>query len=162
VIIIGVDPGTIVTGFGVIRYKGNVFEPIDYGCIRPSTKKNINERCLIIHCGVEELLQKYQPDVVVVESQYVSKNVQSALKLGMAKAVIILAALQAGIEVAEYTPTTAKKAVTGTGGASKEQVQGMIQRLLNLSEIPQPNDAADALALAICHAQKSRFEQMCK
>ncbi|MEC7838946.1 MAG: crossover junction endodeoxyribonuclease RuvC [Chlamydiota bacterium] len=159
-IIIGVDPGTVVTGYGIISFKGNEVIALEYGCIRPSGKKHVNDRCLIIHNGIEALIQKYQPDALAVETQYVSKNVQSTLKLGMAKAVVILAALRAGVKVEEYTPTTAKKAVTGKGGASKEQVQGMIQRLLNLSEIPQPEDAADALALAICHAQKLRFNQI--
>lgn len=158
-IIIGIDPGTRVTGYGLIKIVGNNrFDLIDYGCIRPPQKYEINDRYLAIHCGIEELLEKFSPDTLVIETQYVDskKSPLSAIKIGMARGVVIVAARKRSIEVAEYTPSTAKRAVTGRGGASKEQVQAMTKQLLGLREIPKPADAADALALAICHAQKSR------
>jgi crossover junction endodeoxyribonuclease RuvC len=155
VIILGIDPGTRVTGYGIIKMVGrNRYVLIDYGCIRPPPKLCINDRYLIIHEGAEELIEKHQPDVLSIETQFVHKNPQSAIKLGMARGVVIVAARKRGVDVVEYAPTTAKRSVTGRGQASKEQVQSMIQHLLGLKEKPTPEDAADALALAICHAQK--------
>jgi crossover junction endodeoxyribonuclease RuvC len=151
-IIIGIDPGTKDTGFGIIEIVGNGYRVLDYGRIRTPSSIKLTDRYLIIYESVTELLEKYQPDVLVVEAQYVHKNVQSAIKLGMARGVIIVAAKKKKMEVFEYYPTQAKRAVVGNGAASKKQVQGMVQRLLNLAEPPEPEDAADALALAICHA----------
>lgn len=156
-IILGIDPGTRVTGYGIIQMVGSGrYNLIDYGCIRPPEKRIIHDRYLIIHEGAEELIQKYKPEALAIETQYVYKNPQSAIKLGMARGVVIVAARKSGIDVYEYSPSTAKRAVTGRGGASKEQVQAMLQHLLGLKEKPSPEDAADALALAICHAQKAR------
>jgi crossover junction endodeoxyribonuclease RuvC len=151
VIIIGVDPGTIVTGYGIIKVEGGVYHPIDYGCIRPPKDLKLTDRYLIIYNCVSELIDKYGPEVLIVESQYVHKNVQSAIKLGMSRGIIMLSAKQRKMPIYEYYPTKSKLAVVGTGKASKSQVQQMIKQLLNLSMIP-PEDAADALALAICHA----------
>jgi crossover junction endodeoxyribonuclease RuvC len=151
-IILGVDPGTIVTGYGVIRETERDWEPLDFGCIRPSRKLKTHQRYLAIFEGIDHLLEKYQPEAVAVETQFVYKNVQSALKLGMARGAVIIAAAKRGIEVFEYAPTKAKQAVVGHGGASKFQVQKMIQMQLKLAQIPEPADAADALALALCHA----------
>ena len=152
-IILGVDPGTRITGYGLIQLKDQPYHLIDYGCIRPPSQFKLSERYLVIFDSIEELIEKYQPTVLVVETQYVHKNPQSALKLGMARGAVMIAAKKKGLMVYEYAPTVAKRAVVGTGKASKSQVQGMIQRLLRLSALPQPEDAADALALAICHAQ---------
>lgn len=154
--ILGIDPGTIVTGFGIIECNGNTYQAIDFGCIRPNPKALLHQRYLSIHLSIEELIKKYRPNSLAIEAQYVNKDPQSALKLGKTLGAIIIAALKENIEVEEYYPTMVKQAVTGKGSASKEQVQGMIKYLLNLSTIPQPADAADALAIAICHAQKSR------
>lgn len=155
--ILGIDPGTRITGFGLINVEGSAYSALDYGCIRPPEKLKLTDRYLIIFNGIESLIEKYSPDVIVVETQFVNKNVQSALKLGMARGVAIIAAKRKGLAVFEYSPTHAKKAVVGNGRASKHQVQAMIQRLLNLSVAPEPEDAADALALAICHAHSKRF-----
>jgi len=152
-LILGIDPGTIVSGYGLIKVVGRNYEAVDYGCIRPPANNKISDRYLIIFNGVEELLERYRPDVVVVETQYVHKNVQSAIKLGMARGVAMIAAKRRGIPVFEYGPTKAKRAVVGNGAASKSQVQGMVTMLLGLKELATPHDAADALALAICHAQ---------
>lgn len=156
-IILGIDPGTRVSGYGLIKLEGNTYTPIDYGCIRPPEKLKLTDRYLVIFDAIENLIEKFTPGVLVVETQYVHKNVQSAIKLGMARGVAILAAKRKGLSIFEYSPTKAKKAVVGTGRASKHQVQGMIQRLLNLQLPPEPEDAADALALAICHAHSSRY-----
>lgn len=153
-IIIGIDPGTTVTGYGLIEVKGSICQPIDYGCIRPPKDWKLSDRYLAIFNGIEELLSKYSPKALVVESQFVQKNVQSAIKLGMARGIAIIAAKKRGMPVYEYAPTKAKRAVVGNGRASKEQVQAMIQCLLSLA-VPAPLDASDALALAICHAHAS-------
>ena len=151
-IILGVDPGTRVTGYGILKVEGNQYRPLDFGCIRPPASMKLTDRYLIIYKGIEELINLHKPNVLVVETQYVHRNVQSAIKLGMARGGIVIAAKLKGIGVVEYAPTQAKLAVVGNGHASKYQVQRMIQRLLNLSCVPEPEDAADALALAICHA----------
>lgn len=155
--ILGIDPGTLITGFGLIRTQGPAYQAVDYGCIRPPARLKLSERYLIIFEGIEQLIDTHQPDVLVVETQFVHKNVQSAIKLGMARGIAIVAAKRHGLPVFEYTPTKAKQSVVGNGRASKEQVRGMVQRLLKLSSPPTPDDAADALSLAICHAQASRF-----
>jgi len=151
-IILGIDPGTRITGYGLIRLNGSALELLDFGCIRPPPTLPLQERYRIIFEGIELLIEKFSPTTIAVESQFVLKNAQSALKLGMAKGMVLLAAARRGIEVTEYTPTKAKLAVVGNGGASKNQVQRMIASLLRLPKIPEPEDAADALALAICHA----------
>ena len=152
-IILGIDPGTRVTGYGILR---TPMEPIDFGCIRPPLNALLETRYKIIFEGIEALIEKHKVEAVAVESQFVMKNVQSALKLGMAKGMAFLAAARAKIPVYEYTPKKAKLAVVGTGQASKLQVQRMIQTLLKLPNLPEPEDAADALALAICCSHNLR------
>lgn len=159
-IIIGIDPGTQVTGFGIIKSDGSTYEIIDYGCIRPPASYKLTDRYLIIFNAIEELLQRYSPDILVVETQYVKINVQSAIKLGMARGMAILAAKKRKIPIFEYAPSKAKKAVVGKGSASKVQVQKMVQILLKLAE-PPSEDAADAIALAICHANSLRYKSLC-
>jgi len=156
-IILGIDPGTCVTGYGIIRVESSVLRALDYGCIRPPAHLKLSDRYLIIFESIEELLEKYQPSALVVESQYMSnnanvRNVKSTLKLGMACGISILAAKRKKIPVFEYAPAKAKRAVVGNGAASKHQVRGMVQQLLQLPEPPHPEDASDALSLAICHA----------
>ncbi|KAF3362157.1 Crossover junction endodeoxyribonuclease RuvC [Chlamydiales bacterium STE3] len=148
--ILAVDPGTLITGFGIVQFLNNQLFPLDYGCVRPPAKFKISERYLIIFDALNALIDKFKPNVVVVETQYVKENVQSALKLGMAKGTVILAARKNGLCIFGYSPSKAKLAVTGTGKASKHQVQEMVKKLLNLKNT-LPEDAADALALAICH-----------
>jgi crossover junction endodeoxyribonuclease RuvC len=161
VIIIGIDPGTRVTGYGIIQLEGTSFTAIDYGCVRPPPSLKLSDRYLILFNAMEELIEKYRPQALAVETQFVQKNIQSAIKLGMARGIAVIAAKKKGIPVFEYAPTKAKLAVVGNGRASKQQVQGMIKLLLNLPEPPTPEDAADALALAICHAHSMRFSQIC-
>ena len=158
VCILGIDPGTRITGYGVIVAEGSKKTALDYGAIRPPASKELNERYLILHNAVESLIEKYKPDAVAVETQYVSKNAQSAIKLGMARGVITLAATKAGIPVHEYAPSVAKKAAVGVGSAKKGDIQRMIQMVLKLKELPTPEDAADALALALCFLHRERIQ----
>lgn len=156
-IIMGVDPGTLTTGYGIIEVNGLNYHAIDFGCIRPPSTYKLSDRYLIIFEGLSQILDQFTPHILVVETQYVGKNVQSAIKLGMARGLAVITAKLRKIPVIEYASTQAKKAVTGKGKASKYQVQGMVQQLLQLKEIPQPEDAADALALAICYAHRSQM-----
>jgi len=152
-IVLGVDPGTRITGYALIQVQGRHYRLIDYGCIRPPATYKLSDRYLIIFEGLEELIGSYNPTELSVETQFVQKNIQSALKLGMARGIAIAAAKKKRLKVFEYSPSEAKRAVVGNGKASKYQVQGMVKQLLCLQEVPQPEDAADALAIAICHAQ---------
>lgn len=155
-VILGVDPGTLVTGYGLIEVIGNHFKVIDFGAIKPNPKEPLPKRYLYIHNKIEEQVLKHKPDVLSVETQFVQKNAQTAIKLGMARGCIIIAAVKNDVEVHEYTPMEAKRAVTGNGRSSKVQVQHMVKALLALKEIPQPEDAADALAIAIAHANQTK------
>lgn len=154
--ILGIDPGTACTGYGVIDYTRSCSRTLDFGTIRSDAKEPLPKRYLKIHRGVEALIERFSPDVVVVETQFVQKNVQSALKVGMARGVVIVTAAKHDIAIEEVAPTRVKQAIVGTGSASKEQVQMMVQRLLNLPSPPSPLDASDALAIAITYANSFR------
>lgn len=156
-LILGIDPGTVITGYGIIEVGNGEIQAIDYGCIKPNANAKLTDRYLFIYNGLEELLERYKPQALAVETQFVSKNPQSALKLGMARGIIIVAAKKRGIPVFEYAPTKAKLAISGNGRASKSQVQKMVQLLLKLAKVPTPEDAADALAIAVCHANSIRY-----
>ncbi|NGX59961.1 MAG: Crossover junction endodeoxyribonuclease RuvC [Chlamydiae bacterium] len=158
-IILGIDPGTRVTGYGIIFYHPHNSKALDFGCIRPPAKESSSKRYLIIFEAIEELIEKHNPDALAVETQFMHKNPMSAMKLGMARAMAILAAERRGIPIFEYAPKKAKKAVVGQGSATKEQVQKMIQALLGLPVMPTPEDAADALALALCHAHEVKWKK---
>ncbi len=158
-IILGVDPGTIVTGYGLLKKTGPKIEVLDYGCIKPPKKDLLSDRYLILHDSVYALIEKWSPQSLSIESQYVAKNVLSAMKLGMARSAIMIAAKRKGIPIYSYAPSKAKLAVTGSGSASKEQLQAMIKQLLGLATLPTPLDASDALALALCHAHASKWAQ---
>ena len=151
-IILGIDPGSQVTGYGIIRVTSGKLLPIDFGCIRPTKATSSADAYRIIFQGIDALIHLHQPTAISIETQFVYKNIQSALKLGMARSAGMLPGALRNIPIHEYAPKKAKCAVVGNGNASKEQVQKMIQILLQLTSPPQPEDAADALALAICHA----------
>lgn len=161
--ILGIDPGTIITGYGIVSTSGNSLRVHDYGCIKPPVSYKLSDRYHIIDQSIEALILEHAPDVLVVETQFIakSKSIDSVIKLGMARGIAIVAAKRKGLCVYVYAPTEAKRAVVGNGRASKAQVQGMVQRLLCLRETP-PEDAADALALAICHAHASTRGINCK
>ena len=149
-IILGIDPGSRLTGYGVVRQTGQKFEYIASGCIR-LTLNDIPDRLKQIFDGVSEIIQQTQPDVFAIEQVFMARNPDSALKLGQARGAAIAAAVTQGLSVSEYTARQIKQAVVGTGSADKTQVQHMVVKLLNLSAAPQA-DAADALAAALCHA----------
>lgn len=151
-IIFGVDPGTAVTGFGVIEVVGSTFSVLDYGTIKTPTGDKLSKRYQIIYEGLLILLEKHKPDSVSVESQYMGKNVMSTIKLAMARSMVMLAATMRGIPIYQYSPTKAKLAVIGNGKATKEQIQKTLKNLLKLDVLPTPENASDALSLAICHA----------
>jgi crossover junction endodeoxyribonuclease RuvC len=152
-VIIGIDPGTRVTGYGIVEFAGRDCKVLDFGCIRPPVKALLSERYLIIFESLLELLILHKPQQMAIETQFVHKNVQSALKLGSAQGVCLIAAKKEKIPIFGYSPRCVKCSVVGTGKASKEQLQGAISRNLGLSRPPTPQDAADALAIALCHAQ---------
>lgn len=157
--IIGIDPGTAITGWGIIEVREGGLEVLDFGCIRPKTTMKLSMRYRVLFEGLQELLVRYKPEALAIETQFMQKNVGSAMKIGMARGVLILAATLVGIPVFEYAPSQIKRSVTGRGQASKTQVQRMIQSLLNLPKPPEPEDAADALACAICHHHHARFNR---
>lgn len=156
--LLGIDPGTAVTGFGVVSVdsRRNV-ELLQCGVIRTSPKAALAIRLKDIHEGVAALIDEFSPATLSIESAFYGKNVRSALTLGQARGAIILAAAQHGVEVAEYAPREIKKAVAGTGAATKEQVAYMVRRHLRLRTDPAPSDAADGVAAALCHAFTGRL-----
>ena len=157
-VILGVDPGSVVTGFGLIKQVGNKQYYIASGCIKVGNK-SWPERLKQIYADLTIIMQQYLPTTAAIEQVFVSKNIASALKLGHARGVAMLAAANFGVEIAEYAPRKIKQAVVGHGGAEKTQVQHMVKMLLDLNVVPQA-DAADALAIAICHGNFLRGLQL--
>ena len=150
-IILGIDPGLATTGYGVIKKEGNSFTLIDYDTIITSADETDVDRLSKLYDELISLIDKFQPQHIAVEELFFNKNVKTAIRVGQARGVILLAGAQQGILVSEYTPLQVKQAVVGYGRASKNQVQQMVKALLNLEDIPKPDDAADALAISICH-----------
>ena len=151
-IIMGVDPGTAITGYGLVHFQRNRFSPIEYNCIRTPAKMNLSDRLLILYRELEKVIEKYRPDRFAVEKLFFNTNARTALAVGQARGVVLLLGAMAGLQVYEYTPLEVKQAVVGYGRAEKEQVQYMVKAILCLPEVPKPDDVADALAVAICHA----------
>jgi crossover junction endodeoxyribonuclease RuvC len=155
--VMGIDPGTLRVGYGVVEEKNSRFIAGRFGALSIPGKKPIAQRLKIIHESLYALLQEEAPHVVAVEEVFYGKSVKSAIRIGEGRAVAMLAAAQLNLPVFEYSPAVVKKAVTGKGGAHKVQVQNMVQAILNLPQKPDPSDAADALALAICHHHRSKL-----
>jgi crossover junction endodeoxyribonuclease RuvC len=156
VIVMGIDPGTAMCGYGVVAREGSVIRMLDYGCLQTVNDRPLEERLLIIHQGVSELLAEHRPAYLGVERLFFNKNVQTAFAVGQARGVILLAAAQHGVPIVEWGPHEVKVAVTGYGRAPKDQVQRMVQAVLGMTVLPRPDDAADALAVAICTAHSRR------
>ncbi|CAA9441024.1 MAG: RuvC [uncultured Rubrobacteraceae bacterium] len=156
-VILGIDPGTATMGWGVIRQEGNRLHYVQHGAITTPSGWEMPRRLGRLFDGVTELVKGYRPETVAVEELFFNTNVTTAITVGQARGVVLLAAYRAGIEVAEYTPLQVKQAITSYGRAEKRQVQEMVKTLLNLREIPKPDDAADGLAIAVCHAFSSRM-----
>jgi crossover junction endodeoxyribonuclease RuvC len=157
VIIIGIDPGLATVGFGIIRKEKNSMIPISYGCIKTSAKKQNPERLLEIYNELNILFERYSPSEVAIEKLFFTNNITSAMDVSEARGIIFLAAQQKNIPVTEYTPNQIKQAITGSGRADKKQMQEMIKRLLNLDEVPSPDDAADGLSIALCHINMKKY-----
>jgi crossover junction endodeoxyribonuclease RuvC len=154
--ILGIDPGSGSTGYGLIDTDGMQHKAVLYGAIKTHPKKPFHERLLQIHTDLIDILLREKADIMAIEEVFHATNVQSALKLGHARGVALLVAAQQGLAVYEYSPLEIKSAVVGYGRAEKSQIQSMVRLLLNLSEIPSPDHAADALAVAICHAHRMK------
>lgn len=151
-IVLGVDPGTAVTGYGVVvREGGGAVSLVECGVIRTQSRSPLPERLRDIYEGIAELMERHQPEVVAVEGIFFGKNARTAVVLGHARGAILLAAAMRGVDVAEYPPAEVKSVIVGTGRATKEQVGFMVQRLLKLRSVPRPHDAADGVAVALCH-----------
>ncbi len=159
-IIFGIDPGTLITGYGVIEYLDNRIRLLGYGAIRPSRKKGLpyEKRLLQIAEGIAERLETFSPDVVALEDAFFGKSVQSALRIGEARGMVLITAARCGIPVYQYPPASVKKAIVGHGNAVKQRVQEMVKRMLHVEEELIPPDSADAIAIALCHV--FRGEQM--
>ena len=150
-IIFGIDPGSDRTGYGCVDTDGSRHRLVTCGAIKTKASATFPEKLLVIHSRLSTLLAECRPDAVAIENVFVAVNVRSALKLGHARGVAMLAAVEAGVLVAEYSPAEIKRAVVGYGRADKAQVQHMIKLILGLDAVPSPHDAADALAVAVCH-----------
>jgi len=150
--ILGIDPGTAIIGFGIIDYKGSKLTPVKFGVIRTTPDLLPHRRLNLVYEGLTEIIEEYKPEIMVIEKLFFNKNTKTALAVGEARGVIMLAGAQTGLPVEEYTPLQVKMAVVGYGRAQKGQVQEMVRILLGLNKIPKPDDAADALAIGICHA----------
>ncbi len=153
--ILGIDPGVAIVGYGVIEYDKNNFKVIDYGKITTPAKTPLPKRLKMVYDSMTELIDTYKPDVVAMEELFFNTNVTTAIAVGHARGVLVLAAENAKTTLAEYTPLQIKQAVTGYGRADKNQVQQMVKMFLGLTEVPKPDDTADALAVAICHAHSA-------
>ena len=151
-LVLGIDPGTAVTGYGVVEpVSGAIGRLIECGVVRTNSRQAMSRRLETIYDGVTELIARHEPATVAVETAFYKTNVRTTITLGQARGMVLLAAAKAGIEVVEFPPATVKKSVSGAGGAGKGQVAYMVQRLLRLKEPPKPDDAADACAIALTH-----------
>lgn len=154
-VILGIDPGYAIVGWGVLEYKANKFRVIDYGAVTTEAKTPFPLRLCDIYNDLCDIIKKYQPEVLSMEKLFYNNNAKTVIDVAQARGVITLAAQQNGLKIAEYTPLQVKQSVTGYGRAVKKQVQEMTRIILNLEKIPKPDDTADALAMAICHAHCS-------
>jgi crossover junction endodeoxyribonuclease RuvC len=155
--VLGIDPGTAITGYGLVEEVRGDLKLVAFGVIRTPADQPLPRRLQLIYHAVSDLAEEWEPEAAAVEELFFSRNVRTAMSVGQARGVALLALADAGLDVAEYTPLAIKQAVTGYGNADKMQVQEMIRLLLELAEVPRPDDAADALAVAICHLHSARL-----
>lgn len=158
--ILGLDPGTATVGYGIVEEDDGQVVAVDFGVITTSPDDATGRRLQIIYQELDQLLARYRPDAAAIEEVFFGRNITTAISVGQARGVLLLALANAGIPVAEYSPPKIKEAVSGYGKASKEQVQFMVQNMLALDEIPHPDDAADGLAVALTHYQYQRYESL--
>lgn len=155
-IVLGIDPGTARTGYGIVAREGSKLQMLDYGCIETVDDRPLAQRLLLIHEALSDLIESHQPEAVGVERLFFNKNVRTATAVGQSRGVVLLAAAEHGLPILEFGPHEVKLAVTGYGRAPKDQVQRMVQMVLAMPELPRPDDAADALAVAVCTAHTVR------
>ena len=158
--VLGIDPGTITMGYGVIESSEDEITLVECGVLSCSGRSPIGERLSYLYGKLWDIITRYQPDTVAVEQPFVAKNARAALAIGRAQAIAILAATNQGIPTYEYTPTQVKQRAAGYGASSKEQIQEMVKLQLGLSQVPEPSDAADALAVAICHLSEIHLNNL--
>ncbi|MCG3140450.1 MAG: Crossover junction endodeoxyribonuclease RuvC [Anaerolineae bacterium] len=159
-IALGIDPGTALCGYGIVRASGDEYALVACGAIATPAKTPLEQRLLTIYEELTALIKKFHPDTAAVEKLFFSRNTTTALSVGHARGVALLVLAQAKIPLAEYTPNEIKQAVSGYGGADKYQMQQMVRMLLQLDHAPKPDDAADAVAIAICHLQSARLREL--
>lgn len=157
--VIGLDPGLGTTGYGILDWTAGQITVVDFGVIRPPAKKALSVRLNTLFTEIMALLKKYNPDQLAVEDTFYGKNVKTALLLGQARGVLLLAGEQQKLSCAEYSPRKIKQSAVGNGAATKEQVQFMIKSILKLRELPEPIDASDALAVALCHINQLSWQK---
>lgn len=150
-IILGIDPGYAIVGYGILEYKNNRFKVIDYGAITTDASMDMFLRFQSIHEDLNRIIEEYHPEFMAIEELFFNSNQKTAINVAQARGVLLLSALNHGVRIFEYTPLQVKQAVAGYGRADKNQVQQMVKLLLNLEKVPKPDDTADALAIAICH-----------
>jgi crossover junction endodeoxyribonuclease RuvC len=157
VLILGIDPGTAITGYGLVCEEDDVLTLVDCGVITTPSGQPLPERLQVIYAGLADVIREHRPAAAAVEELFFSRNVRTALSVGHARGVTLLALADAGLPIYEYKPLEIKQAVAGYGGADKRQIQEMVRMLLNLKDVPQPDDAADAVAVAVCHIHSARM-----
>lgn len=153
--VLGIDPGSETLGWGVVEGSGMKYSLVDFGTVRSNTKQAFSKRLLNVYNGVAYVIDRFKPDVVAIEDTFYAVNVSVAMKLGQVRGTVLLLAEQSGLAIAEYAPRLIKQTIVGHGNAEKQQVGEMIKILLRLKTVPTPHDAADALAIAICHFHHS-------
>ena len=157
--VLGIDPGSIITGYGIVEKNGRDLKSIKWGAIRTKSNQSFPEKLKKIYDDLTEIIKTYEPSSAAIENIFFAKNAKSALKLGQVRGATILASINSGLKTAEYTPLEIKQSVTGYGRADKAQMQIMVTKLLCLKETPKPFDASDALAVAICHLHSAAFKK---
>jgi len=157
--VLGIDPGSQTTGWGVVEGDGRKYSLVEFGAIRASSDLKFSTRLLKMCVGIEEVVAKHRPDACALEDAFLATNVKVSMKLGQVRGVVLLVAERAALDIHEYSPRLIKQTIVGYGNAEKLQVQEMVRLLLSLRSVPTPHDAADALAAAICHFHHSQFKQ---
>lgn len=155
--ILGIDPGIAIVGYGVVDKEANRYKTVAYDAVTTRAHTPLEERLQLVYKGIDEIIKLYKPDAMSIEELFFNSNAKTAVAVGQARGVILLAAVQNNLPVYEYTPLQVKQALTGYGRASKAQIQQMMKSILGLSSVPKPDDVADALAIAVCHGNSMRF-----
>ncbi|MBE6034061.1 crossover junction endodeoxyribonuclease RuvC [Aminipila sp.] len=157
--ILGIDPGYAILGYGIVEMKGNHFQVCGYGAVTTEASMDMTDRLKCLYSSLTEIIAEYEPEVASIEELFFNTNTKTAIMVGQARGVAILACANSGMEIAEYTPLQIKQALVGNGRAEKKQVQYMVKTILNLKDVPKPDDTADALAAAICHGHSAHANE---